>query len=402
MIPFSKGEIIVQKKFNSIVNAISFKDLTTLKTADIRMNISAFARWIYKGHPSWPFWNKNVRNCFKQQIVDLYVQADSVKSTDELLKKLYEIALQTIPDRHFSVSFNHKRVLSTEERQCIKNKILSDLIINPQVGQNLAKKDVAALQKMGIRILMREDLSNIGKAWLFVGEINPKIGIVACTHLTTINPKTGKFSKEQSDKLAKMVKAVEENYPQWRALIIDLRDNHGGDSRFFQKIAEIVNDGRAQPIVKRLWIRNTPENIRLMYEKQKISQQFDEKRLLKLKGSEASRILWESMKPYLTKRGRKEIRVLINRSVQSSGEGALFQIGNVPTYKTVGENTGGCVHGWNPVQITLPNGGILNMATCHAVLPQKCPEGIGLKPDILTPKTDAFQVALKDIQNKLK
>ena len=31
---------------------------------------------------------------------------------------------------------------------------------------------------MGIKLYMREDLSNIGVAWIFVGEIDPKIGDV--------------------------------------------------------------------------------------------------------------------------------------------------------------------------------------------------------------------------------
>ena len=64
--------------FNYIVSAIKFSDLTTIKTNDIRTNISAFARWVYKGHPAWPFWNKKIRNSFKQHIIDIYKNSDSI------------------------------------------------------------------------------------------------------------------------------------------------------------------------------------------------------------------------------------------------------------------------------------------------------------------------------------
>ena len=392
----------MKNKFNSIVNAISFDELTCLKTDDIRTNISAFARWIYKGHPSWPFWNKKVREAFKKKIADLYAQADSIHTTEELLKKLYTLALQTIPDRHFSISFNHKRVLSKEERLAIPHKILDDLVPNPKVGQNLAKQDLQTLKKLGMALYMREDLSNVGRAWLFVGEINPKIGIVACTNLTTYNPTTGKFSQEQYDKLTKMVNTIKEHYNHWEALIIDLRDNTGGDSRFFEKIASIVNGGTAQPISKRLWLRNTLENIQLMYEKPNISHQFNEKQLERLKHQKMAKILWASSETNPIKKKRKEIRILTNRLVQSSSEGAIFQLGKCPAYKTVGESTGGCIHGFNPVKIALPNNAIINIAILHSITPRFCPEGIGMPPDIPTPNKDAFEVALKDIQKKLK
>ena len=381
--------------FNHIINNISSDELIVLKTKDIHKNISAFARWIYKGHPGWPFWNKTVHDEFKKEIVTLYTKANSIKTTEELLKKLYTIALQTIPDRHFSISYNQKRILNPDERKKIKNKIFDDLIPNPKVGQNLAKTDLETLEKMGIKLYMREDLSNIGVAWIFVGEIDPKIGIVACTQLTTQKPPTGEFSQEQFNKLTQMVDAVKKHYPTWDAIIVDLRDNSGGDSRFFNQITSLVNGGVAQPIFKKLWVRNTPENILLLKEKQKITHQFCKEDFKKFK------ILWFYKKALPIKPNRKHVRILINRLVESSGEGAVFQFGKCPTYKTVGENTGGCCTGFDPVSVSLPNGGIIKIATRYAIRPRNIQEGIGISPDVPTPNKDAFEVALKDLKQIL-
>ncbi len=386
--------------FNYIVSAIKFSDLTTIKTNDIRTNISAFARWVYKGHPAWPFWNKKIRNSFKQHIIDLYKNADSINSTEELLKQLYKISLKTIPDRHFSVSFaNRKRVLAPEDRKTIRNKILSDLIPNEHIGHNLAKLDLKKLENLGIKIYIREDLSNIGKAWLFVGETNNDIGIIACTNLTTINPLTGTFSQEQFDKLTKMVKTVQKHHKKWKGIIIDLRDNTGGDSQFFEQIASIINGNKAFSISKKLWMRNTQENIYLLQKLNEHKKIIDIDKINKIK--KTSKILCYQGAKTTIKKPYKQIRILTNKLVQSSSEGAIFQFGKCPTYKTVGENTGGCVIGFCPVSVTLPNGGIINIATRYSVRPIKCEEGIGIKPTIQCKNKDAFQVALKDITKKL-
>ncbi len=389
--------------FNQIVSAVGFSDLTTIRTDDVKTNISAFARWVFKGHPAWPFWDKQIKDSFKKHIVELYKYANNISSSTQLLERLYEISLKTIPDRHFSVSFsNHKRALDKEQRKSIKHKILSDLEANESVGHNLAKLNLSELKKLGINIYMREDLSNVGKAWLFVGEINQKIGVIACTNLTTINPTTKLFSKDQFNKISKMVKTVKKYSKNWLGVIIDLRDNTGGDSQFFEQIAGIINGGAAAPISKRLWVRNTSENIWLLEELQKRYNVLDIKKLEKLRAQKKLKILWYEGKKITIKKPYKQIRILTNRLVQSSSEAVIFQLGKCPAYKTVGENTGGCTIGFCPIGVMLPNGGIINMATSYSVSPMICKEGIGISPDIPITKKDTFTVALNDIEQKLK
>ena len=122
----------IMKTFTQIVHSLTFDDLTSITTDDVRVNIAAFARWIYMAHVGWPSFSPKIKKNFKDKIVQLYNHPPKA----ELGKKLNEILITTLPDNHCSV---WPRLTIAEEKN-IPNKVI-DHYPSTSVGKTKTPKN---------------------------------------------------------------------------------------------------------------------------------------------------------------------------------------------------------------------------------------------------------------------
>ena len=154
------------KTFKQIVDSISFDELVSLHTQDMRTNIAAFARWIYMAHVGWHSFSLKIKNNFKNKITKLYNQPPE----KELSKKLDEILITTIPDRHCSV----RPGLTHSEEKNITDKVI-DRDPPTSVGQNIAFESETSLKRKKIKILFQKMVGHTSSLPIIIAE---KDGIV--------------------------------------------------------------------------------------------------------------------------------------------------------------------------------------------------------------------------------
>jgi C-terminal processing protease CtpA/Prc len=186
----------------------------------------------------------------------------------------------------------------------------------------------------------------------------------------------GKTQIQEIAALRRIVKAFQKHQKDWKNVIIDVRQNGGGDGFPIREIAETLY-GNKVPYCLETQKRNTPES---------------EMRLL-FPGVEEDYI-----GPALPFNGQKKgLYVLMDREVASSAEAIVPMLKHYPDVKFIGENTCGCCQYGGLQPISLPNGGQINIGSVYRSYEDGMVECVGHKPDINCTGRDAFQESIDQI-----
>ncbi|MBQ9090611.1 MAG: hypothetical protein IJY58_06145 [Alphaproteobacteria bacterium] len=389
--------------FDDILQSVSFQDLTSLQSDNIRLNIAAFARWIANGHAGWHFFSKDVHKSFRYKIEKLYEQAEQIGDLSDLSKRLSAILLTTIPDGHIGIKDSTGRgVLTMQELLDIPDKTVNP-IPETHVGKNIAYTSVKQLTADGFQVL--DCQININQKPLLIMQHN-NIGIVAFSSCLNVSEVTNQQWQHLKNTFA-------ENWQKWDGVIIDVRGNRGGDSSTLDFIAETLYGNRV-PYSDVTYIRNTPEAYFIQDKvadnyltlTEQVRYQNNLKNLRAYASSDALHIIacdnrTLSQKYPFRPEKELEVRILTDRHSSSAGEGIVNQLKFHPYCKTVGENTCGINQYGHVTTIALPCQYQLTIGSLYRFFNEGPIEGIGFTPTISTIGQDAFTVAWHDIQTSL-
>lgn len=325
---------------------------TKLTAEQVQHEVSVFARVLINVYCGWPFHDKMLKRKILKTLVDIHKNAHDMTSA-ELLEQLRP-TIEIIPDNHIQLNM---------------------------VGQN-----------MGVRTALRKPRPNVGKniasGKKFHTEQHGDIGIIAVPTLSSWTDAERKtFEKQWRTILS-----------QSKTLIIDLRDNSGGDNRPTDKIAEYIL-GQQYPNANKEIVRNNPDagHVHKLYP-ERIGNKFDTDSL-----DDPFIIHDNSIHPtqkFDPKNAKHTVYILTNRGVSSSAEMFIFRMKHYPKTTIVGTNTNGCeVYGYNQY-ILLPHTHIkFTVGAVYRELSIKDFETNGFEPDIkCADGTDAFAVAMDEIK----
>lgn len=326
---------------------------TQLTTKQVQHDISAFARILINVYCGWPFYNEKLKQKTLDALLNLYTNA-----TNEYCEKLFNdlgALLADFPDNHIRITMNgYNKAARTKLRKK-----------RPHVGDNIAgdKK---------FYITTKDDT-----------------GIIAISSLSA-------WTKPQEVEFEKQWRSV---LPQIKKLVIDLRDNRGGNDTYTNKLADHIL-GYNAPNARRIYVRNNPDANRIkILEKNRMRGRFDVNTpndpVLLPDYSDVTQQKFISK--YAGFNG--PIYVLINGHTASSAEMFCTKIKNYPNVTFIGTNTLGCeIYGF-VVHTSLPNSKIdFAVGFVHRELFVDNFELNGYSPDINVPDgTDAFDVAMQQI-----
>ena len=322
-----------------------------LMAAQVRHDVSTFARCLINVYGGWPFLPDMERRRILVALKKIQDNAHDGMTAGELFEHLSPI-IAKFRDNHISIRFNDKFVRTSF------GKPVRD------VGKNLSLPN-------GVLSEMRGD--------------------VAVIAFKTLRMQNHRAEFEEVER--KMDDLLAES----SALIVDLRGNGGGNSRPTDKLAYRLY-GANVPSAKRAFIRVTPDAA--IVHGRKMHPEW-----LEFPRGDAPVLLTEDIGTDIplfehNKAGyRKPIYVLIDGETGSGAEMFCTRMKPHPYVKFVGDNTAGCEVYGDVGRVCLPGSHILFVFGCvYRELEQKNFELNGYAPDIRVPTGgDAFQVAMQDL-----
>ena len=326
---------------------------TKLTAEQVKHDISFFARVLVNVYSGWPFHDAKLKQNILEQLINIYNNATEI-TCEELLRKLAP-TLANIPDNHI-------------------------MLLIPGYA-------------MGARTALRKKRTFIGHN--IAG--NKKFYVESYDDFTIIGiPTLADWSKEEMQDFEKQWRTI---LPGAKKLVIDLRDNGGGNDTIVTKLANHIL-GHAYPSAKRLYIRNNQDANTV--------KNLEKKRFAELINSDSTLdplLIKDFSNKALPKFDKKNagftgpLYILTNRWVSSSAEMFCTQIKNYPNVKFIGTNTNGCeIYGF-VANTFLPHSRIKFRIGCaYRELFVDNFELNGYSPDINVPDgTDAFDVAMQQI-----
>jgi len=276
-----------------------------LSADDVRREISVFARLLIRAYVGWPVHNKDVKNNVLNHLINMYQNAHD-KTTVQELFDAFGNAISFIPDNHISVFLNNKR----KHTGLTRNHI--------DVGKNIAgDKQIITKLENGIAIIgFRKML------------------------------RTDEFKAVIEDFIMNIL-------PKSSSLIIDLRGNSGGSSKYSDMFADYLCGTRI-PSAKQMFIRNTPEMLAVQSTSRPdrdklVNHVFQSKQLMQI-GNDlfngeliptdfaetADKCKIDNTKAYM-----KPIYILTDSYTGSSAEMFLLHMVHHPMVTVVGDNSAG-------------------------------------------------------------
>ena len=309
-----------------------------------------------------------------------------------MAKKLDEIMMTTIPDCHFRIQYG----LTNQEVQKIPNRVI-DRTSSTSVGENIAFESKENLKRRKIKILFQKMVTPKCCQPIIIVE-KDGIGILGISSSVT--------TKQHQDEINNVFM---KHYQHWKAIIIDMRGNGGGDSGTTDTIVKTIY-GNPTPYAKTIQWRNTPEAKYVLISR--IAKQYKDEVDYKREHDRVNKIYTEAHQnkmidrtpptyAFNPKKGfNKPIYILIDRHTMSSGEGILTQLRGHPFMTSIGEYSGGCGQYGNMGIVSLPNDIMLRLGTDYRTYDDGKIEGVGHKPDVLCSEKDAMLVCLDLVLKK--
>ena len=320
-------------------------------TADqVKKDVSVLARLLINVYSGWPFHKEIVKRKVLKKLLSIYKNAHDITRV-ELFNELKKV-IEIIPDRHISLQFYKYRAKYDPKRK------------NKNVGKNLAGPNT------------------------MVTEVHPgNVAVVAF------------YKMYRDDWVEKQFLAFKEALDKSSALIVDLRGNGGGNSRYSDKLAEYLYGGDIRS-AKKTFVRNNPDAARFLPMARPDGAWWD-----KVQGDtdplscgEEPLVSFNAEKGY-----NKPIYVLTDGRTGSSSEMFLLRMIHHPRVKVVGDNSAGMEVYGNVGWADLPSSNIIvGLGLNYRELEFDNFESNGYKPDIpCKDGQDAFEVAMADLNRQM-
>ena len=320
-----------------------------LSADDVRRDVAIFARLLIRVYVGWPVHDEITKMRILKHLINVYNDAHEI-SAGEFFKLLKPVVAD-IPDGHISVRFGTIR-FGTKYKKPYKN-----------VGKNIA----------GSR---------------------PVYGEMRDGGIAVIGFSTMIKSDEFKNAIVDFAKNI---LPKSNVLIIDLRGNTGGNSRYSDLFAELLC-GTWIDSMQTVYVRTNRDA------KKFLSVVYPTAPWAKLPESEEL-VVWKTGKNYtpdINKAYMKPIYILTDRQTASSAEMFLLRMLHHPCTVVVGDNSSGTEVFGNVGSALLPSSQIkFNIGMNYRVLSQENFELNGVTPNIKCPEnTDALTVTLREIANQ--
>lgn len=345
--------------FRVMRNAETSIDLDKTISGDVaRADVATFARLLIQAYGGWPFYPQILRRRILTALLRIYNSvSESIKVRDlyEQLKSIIKI----MPDKHIMVAGDKNPAIN-----------MSTAI---DVGDNLVKS------------------RNINKPYLI--EKQGCVGIIAFSRF---------FEPDDKEHLERIKKQVLNVMSGTDAIIIDLRNNGGGDPTIASMLGETLSGYNALPHSLRMFARNTKLAI-------EIHKYLNMSVLKKVSGNTDPYLLVDNSKFKMPKNYKwkfsGDIYVLANNRSASSSERVITFMKYNPRTKVIGTHSSGCLQYTNYRFVVLSGSGIsVRLPLVYKEVPHTKPRGFethGFEPDVLCePGTDAFKVAMNMINGR--
>jgi len=315
----------------------------------VKRDVAILARLLINVYCGWPFHREIVKRKVLKKLLFVYNNAHDMTPTD-LFNELKDV-VAFIPDGHMYLHFYKYYALYNSGRK------------NKNVGKNLAAAN------------------NL------VTEIKPGNVAVIAFH--------GMY---RDDWVAKQLLEFKDSLDKSSALIVDLRGNGGGTSKYSDVLAKYLYGGDIRS-EKKTFVRNNPDAARFLPMVRPDGAWWD-----KVKGDtdplfcgEEPLVSFDAGKGY-----DKPIYILTDGRTGSASEMFLLRMIHHPHVKVVGDNSMGALEYSNVGQAILPSSNIVvGLGLSYYELEFDNFESKGYKPDILCKDgQDAFEVAMADLNRQ--
>ena len=317
-----------------------------LTADDVQHDIAVLARYLIRVYVGWPVHSDIVKRKVLTRLTKLYKSAHDMTAS-ELFESLTAV-IEQIPDNHISIRFNGVRA-GTKSRRNHKD-----------VGRNYAGK-------LPIKTELRKD------------------GIAIIGFNTML--RTDEFRDA-------IINFQTNDLPKSKALIIDLRNNGGGSSRYSDDLADFLC-GADIDSMKKTYVRTTPEAMKVQ------AASYPDAPWSKIPASEKLQ-LWKTGKCFKIDKKKaymKPIFILTDERTGSSAEMFLLRMVHHPMVTVIGDNSAGMEVYGNMCHGFLPHSNItVSVGMNYRILEYDNFELHGYQPKIKCKDgTNAMDVALSRI-----
>ena len=345
--------------FSVMKNSNTQVDLDKTISADAaKIDIAMFARLLIQAYGGWPFYPQILRRRILTTLLRIYNSISGPIKISRLYEQLKSI-IKIMPDRHIMVVGDKNPAVNI------------DATID--VGDNLVKS------------------RNMNKPYLI--EKQGHVGIIAFSRF---------FEPDDKAHLERIKKQVLGVMSGTDAIIIDLRNNGGGDPTIASMLGETLSGYDALPHSRRMFARNTSLAI-------KIHKYLNMPVLKKVSGDTDPYLFVDNSKFKMPKNYKwafgGDIYILVNNRSASSSERVITFMKYNPRTKIIGTHSSGCLQYTNYRFVALSGSGIsIRLPLVYKEVPHTKPRGFemhGFEPDVLCePGTDAFSVAMNMINGR--
>jgi len=346
-----ENELLAMSKTEDIVSQPESRvDIQKQIPADqVKRDVAILARLLINVYCGWPFHNEIVKRKVLKKLLSIYNNAHDMTPTD-LFNKLADV-VAIIPDKHICLHFYKSQARYNSGRK------------NKNVGKNLADANT------------------------LVTELRPDNVAVIAFH-----------RMYRDDWVEKQLLAFKESLDKSSALIVDLRGNGGGNSKYSDNLAKYLYGGDIRS-AKKTFIRNNPDAARFLPLARPDGAWWD-----KVKGdTDPLSCLEEPLVSFNAENGyNKPIYILTDGRTGSSAEMFLLRMIHHPSVKVVGDNSAGMEVYGNIGRACLPSSNIIvGIGMNYRELEFDNFETKGYKPDIMCKDgQDAFEVAMADLSKQ--
>ena len=327
----------------------------TISVDAAKIDIAMIARLLIQAYGGWPFYSQILRRKILTTLSRIYNSISEPIKVRDLYEQLKSV-IKIMPDKHIMVAGDKSPAVN-----------MSTAI---DVGENLVKS------------------RNMDKPYLI--EKQGRVGIIALSRF---------FYPDDKAQLEKIRQQVIDIMSGTDAIIIDLRNNGGGDPAIASMLGETLSGYDKLPHSRRMFARNTKLAIEL-------HKSLNMPVLKKVSGNTDPFMIVDNYKFKMPKNYKwlfgGDIYVLVNNKSASSSERVITFMKYNPRTKIIGTHSSGCLQYTNYRFIELPGSCIsIRLPLVYKEVPHSKPRGFemhGFAPDIeCAPGTDAFIVAMNMI-----